>query len=325
MSLPVLGIDVAKERFAVALPLPGKVRQHSFANQPGGYAALSQWLSRHGVTQVHACLEATGRYGEELALYLHAAGHTVSIVNPKRIHDYAQSQLRRTKTDALDAALIADFCATQRPPAWTPPPPEVRELQALLHQLAALQQMHAQEQNRLAAGGPSVVVHATLQAHLDFLAGQIAQLQQHIADHIDRHPDLKQQHDLLTSIPGIGHLTSARLLSAHLHTYASSRAVAAYAGLSPAQHLSGKSVHRKSQISKVGNPRLRQQLYFPAIVAMRYNPIIKAFCDRLRQKGKCNMQIIAAAMRKLLCLAFGVLKSGKPFDPSFAHSSSAIT
>jgi len=320
MSLSILGIDIAKENFEAALWVSGKVRQRSFSNQPRGFAALSRWLTERGISQVHACLEATGRYGDELALYLHQAGHIVSVVNPKRIRSYAQSQLRRNKTDALDAALIADFCATQHPPAWTPPTPEVRELQALLHQLDALQQMRNQEQNRLAAGAPSPLVRATLQAHLDFIAQQITQLQQYIADHIDHHPDLKRDQALLVSIKGIGDLTAARWLSYHLRGYTSARAVAAYAGLSPSQRTSGKSVRRKSQISKVGNPQLRKYLYFPAMSAMRSNPPLRAFADRLRQHGKCEMEILIAVMRKLLCQAFGVLKSGLPFDPAFAQS-----
>lgn len=122
----VLGIDIAKAKFASALLTPdGKVRHKSCANTPAGFAELAAWLQRRDVAHVHACLEATGTYGEALATWLYDAGHVVSVVNPAIIHAYAQAQLARSKTDRMDAELIARFTATQQPPAWTPPAPEI--------------------------------------------------------------------------------------------------------------------------------------------------------------------------------------------------------
>src|SRR3712207_6108395 len=136
MILHPLGIDVSKLQFDVCLILhTGKLRHKVFPNTPSGYEQLSSWLTKQKVERVHACLEATGTYSEHLALYLHAAGHVVSVINPAMIKAHAQSSLSRTKTDKADAALIADFCATKHPPAWQPPPPEARELQALVRRL----------------------------------------------------------------------------------------------------------------------------------------------------------------------------------------------
>ena len=150
-----LGIDIAKAKFAVALlTADGTVRHKSCANTPAGFADLAAWLHRQHVKGVHACLEATGTYGEALATWLHDAGHTVSVVNPAIIHAYARTQLARSKTDRLDAELIARFIATQHPPAWAPPAPEIRQLQALVRRLDALQGMRTQELNRLEAGVP---------------------------------------------------------------------------------------------------------------------------------------------------------------------------
>ncbi len=153
----VLGIDIAKAKFASALLTPdGKVRHKSCANTPAGFAELAAWLQRRDVAHVHACLEATGTYGEALATWLYDAGHVVSVVNPAIIHAYAQAQLARSKTDRMDAELIARFTATQQPPAWTPPAPEIRQLQALVRRLDALQGMRTQEANRLAAASWSM-------------------------------------------------------------------------------------------------------------------------------------------------------------------------
>jgi transposase len=270
-------------------------------------------------------MEATNRYWQELATYLHAQGHTVSVVNPARIRDYARSKLLRNKTDRLDADLIADFCATQRPEAWQPLNEEVRELQALMRHWEDLQSLRSEIATRISNGSPSVSVRRLLTEHLAFLDQQIAELKKQIEDHIDQHPDLKQQRDLLTTIPGIGNLTAAKLLSENIQAFSSTRALAAYAGLSPQVRTSGTSIHPPGRISKVGNPHLRKALYFPAISAMRFNPTIQIFCARLEGRQKHNMTVIGAAMRKLLCLSLGVLKSGVPFDPNYRSMADLAT
>ena len=319
MVLAILGIDMAKDSYQVSLRHHDDKRaNHTFRNRAEDFGKLEDWLVKHRVPQVHACLEATGRYWEELALSLHQAGHVVSVVNPMRIHSYAQSRLARNKTDKLDAQLIADFCATQQPAPWTPPPPEVRELQALERHLETLQNMRVQEHNRLTSAVPSAQVRKMLQEHLAFIDQQITELKEQIRQHIDEHPDLRHQRDLLVTIPGIAETTAAKLLGENIQAFSKERALAAYAGLSPQQRESGTSVHRKARLCKVGNSNLRKALYFPAICAKTHNPLIKAFCARLEQREKHSMVVIGAAMRKLLCLALGVLKSGIPFDPNYA-------
>ncbi|HEX7586889.1 MAG TPA: transposase [Anaerolineae bacterium] len=317
MLSSILGIDVSKETYAVALLLESRVTQREFPNTPRGFEQLSAWLARRGVQQVHACLEATGRYGDALAEYLFQAGYTVSVVNPARIKAYMRSQLARNKTDPLDAVLIADFCRTQNPPPWSPPPSEIRELQELLHQYAAVQAARQAEANRLQAGLKAHAVQHLIQDHLDFMDRQLDEIKQLIQDLINRHPHLKSQRDLLTSIPGIADLTAAHLIVVELHRFADTRAVTAFGGLNPMVRTSGKSVRGKPRLSKIGQGSLRKALYFPALTAKRCNPIIKAFCERLAERGLCPMAIIGAAMRKLLCLAYGVLKSGRPFDPDY--------
>jgi transposase len=317
MKLPVLGIDIAKQSYQVSLRVGKKIERQEFANQPEHFQELSAWLKQHKVKRCHVCMEATNRYWEELAKYLYSQGYIVSVVNPSRIRDYARSKLLRNKTDKLDADLIADFCSTQTPDAWQPLRPEIQELQALMRHWEDLKALRSEIQARLSNGNPSPSVHQMLREHLTFLDHQIAELKKQIEDHIDQHPGLKQQRDLLVSIPGIGDLTAAKLLGENIQAFASTRALAAYAGLNPQQRLSGTSIHYRPRLSKIGNPHLRKALYFPAINAKRFNPIIRHFCARLQQRDKHNMTIIGAAMRKLLSLCLGVLKSGVPFDPNY--------
>jgi transposase len=263
-------------------------------------------------------MEATGTYANALAEYLHTAGHRVSVVNPAVIQAYGRSRLTRNKTDALDADLIARYCLKEQPPAWEPDPPEVRELQALVRRLEALRTTHTQELNRLQAGVTSPMVLTSLRESLTFLEQQMHTLEALIGDHIDQHPALKRQDELLRSIPGIGPAVSAHLLAIRLERFDDARAAAAYAGLNPALRQSGV-FKGQSRLSKLGDAAIRAKLYLPALTAIRFNPLIAAQAQRLAERGKCSMVIISAAMHKLIRLAYGVLKSGRPFDPNYAH------
>jgi transposase len=321
--LPVLGLDIAKAKYDVALQCPdGKVRHKSLRNTPDGHADLLAWVARHQAGPVHACLEASGPYGEGVALALAAAGHTVSLVNPGAIAAYARSELRRAKTDRADADVILRYGVAQRPPAWVIPPPEVRTLQALVRRVAAVDLMRIQEANRLEAYAAHDAVRESLEGMLAQLTEELERLRRLIREHIDQHPGLRSQRDLLTSIPGIGETTAAALLAELFGPMPcqSVKQTVAAAGLAPRVHESGSSVHRRGALSPIGTRRLRKALYLPAMAAIRFNPIIAAMATRLAARGKCKMVIITAAMRRLVHLAFGVLKNQRPFDPSIALS-----
>jgi transposase len=316
-----LGIDISKASFHVTLRSPaGKAKQKRCNNTPAGHQELLVWLGKQGVTQLHACLEATGRYGEALADFLHEQGYTVSVVNPLMIARYAQSKLARTKTDKADASLIAEYCQKEQPAPWTPLPQEVRELQALVRRLESLQEMRQMEQNRLLSGAHPAGVQASLEAHLAYLDTAIQATEQQIRDHLDGHPRLKEARDLLLSIPGIGEKTVACLLGelGLMTQFRKVRQVAAFVGVTPRIHESGSSVKQRESFCKLGSDRLRKALYFPAISALRHNPLVRALGERLRAAGKGAMVVIGAAMRKLLHLAYGILKTGKPFDPEWS-------
>jgi transposase len=315
----VLGIDVSKLHLAVAVLSNGKFRTKTVTNNQAGFETLWSWLARFDSLPEHVCLEATGPYGEDVATFLHEQGLIVSIVNPTRIKAFAQSEGLRTKTDKVDARLIASFCQSkaEKLQRWEPPSAEHRELRDLTRRLEALKNMRVQEENRL-EGKLSELVVANLTEHIQYLDRQIRQLEKSIKDHIDRHPGLRQKCDLLTTIPGIAETTSANLLSELcFDQFSTARQAAAYAGLTPSERESGTSVKGRPKLSKIGNRRLRRALYMPAITAIRYNPTLAEFATRLERKGKKGKVIISAVMRKMIHIAFGVLRSGQPFDPKY--------
>jgi transposase len=323
MHLPCLGIDIAKVKFNVCLlQVSGKLKHKVFPNSVTGFAQLHEWLEKQEVKQVHACLEATGTYGEALSLYLHQHNHIVSLMNPAAIKAFAGSRLSRTKNDRVDAELIARFCLAHQPPPWTPPAAEVRELQALVRRLESLVEMRVAEENRLSAGVMVPAVRSSVEEMIAHIKEQIVRTEKLIRKHIDKHPGLKQQSELLNSIPGIADTTAAVLLAEvpDIKRYRSARQVAAFAGLVPRERQSGSSVKGRVRLSKIGNARLRKALYFPAITALRCNPFFQQWAEGLRLRGKSKMSVIGAVMRKLIHIAYGVLKSGRPFDPELAKS-----
>lgn len=317
----VLGIDIAKAKFDVTLVRSdGARRRKACPNSPKGITELLSWLTRQGVARVHAALEATGTYGEAVATALHEAGHQVSLLNPVIIHHYAKSQLARAKTDRADADLLAEYVQKEQPAAWTPLPREVRELQALVRRLDALLGMQTDERNRAAAGALTRPVQASIDAVLAHLDEQIRSVRAQIRRHMDQHPGLRSQRELLTSIPGIGDTTAALLIAElFTRTFESARQAAAFAGVVPRAHDSG-TLQGRRVMCKIGPGRLRKGLYFPAIAAIRCNPSLQPLAQRLRAAGKPKMLIIAAAMRKLIHVAFGVLKSGRAYDGTLANA-----
>jgi transposase len=242
----------------------------------------------------------------------------VSLVNPSRIKGFAISEMTRTKTDSVDARVIARFCQALKPAPWHPAAPEVEQLQALIRRLEALNQMIQQENNRQEVA-PTEAVHSSIEEHIQFLETAIVKTKELIRDHMNQHPGLKSQRDLLTSIPGIGEQTAASILAeiGSISGFETARQLAAYSGLTPKERISGTSVRGRTRLSRVGNSRLRKALFMPALTATRCNPIVRDLWQRLISRGKVKMVIVGAAMRKLLHLVFGVLKSGKPFDSHY--------
>jgi len=317
MSVSVLGIDIAKQKFDVALLVDKKTKHKTCKNSVEGFETLTIWLEKQGIQKVHACLEATGNYGEDLAIYLHEAGQMVSIVNPAKIKGFGQSELIRTKTDKIDAALIARFCLAMKPGPWSPPSPEIRSLRALVRRVDSLIDMRSQEKNRISTAHESVI--PLIKEHIGYLDKEIEKIRNQIADLIDQDPNLKNKKDLLVSIPGIGTATIPHILAEldDLKKFNHVRELVAFIGLAPREKLSGSSIKGKPRLCKIGHARLRKALYMPALVSIQCNPVMIAFYNRLKEKGKNGKVIVCAIMRKLVHIIFGILKSGKKYDPNY--------
>lgn len=310
--MTAVGIDIASKKFDVAVwSGDKKYKTKVFSNSPKGFNELLEWLKPWGTC--HICLEATGVYSEPLATFLCDAGYLVSVENPARIHAFAVSELSRNKTDKGDAKMIARYCQLHAPAAWQPVPLSERRLRALVNRLRNLQEMEQMEQNR--AGTAEAVVQPSINEMLRALQVQIEETRRAINDHIDNDPDLRKNRKLLESIPGVAGVLSSTLLAwmGDMSRFSSSKAAVAWVGLNPMQQESGMWKGR-SRLSKKGNGVLRKALYMPAIAAMKWNPAVRALTERLKAAHKTGKVAVCAAMKKLLQLAYGVLKSGRPFS-----------
>lgn len=313
MSNIILGIDISKLTFDVALLNDNKVKTKKFNNTTKGFAELKEWLKNKGIDTAHACMEATGGYEAKLAEYLYDNNFKVSVINPARIKGFSMSKLSRVKTDKADCELIAYFCQAMQPDLWQPTPLHIQELQQLVRRLDSLIANKNQENNRL--DGASNVVAVNISTHIEFLDKQIKEVEEIISNHIKGHKDLNDKSKLLDSIPGVGEKTIGVILAfLSVEKFDSAKQVAAFVGLNPKPRQSGSSVLGVGRISKTGDADLRKAFYMPAVVSIRFNPIIKDFAERLSGTGKSKMVIVIAAMRKLLHIIYGVLKNEAPFN-----------
>jgi transposase len=326
-AIHILGIDVAKRKFDVNLRTitdKDPRQESSFANSPKGFKALSQWFRTHQVQQLHACLESTSRYGDALALFLHQQGHQVSLVNPLRTHHYASSRMVRTQNDTIDARLIADFCVSELDELafWEPLSAAQRQLQELTRARDTLVNDKNRAANQLETASHPEVRHC-FQRQIRHLERAIAGLALSIKTLVAKEPQLQGPVQLAESVPGVGLVTAATIVAElpSLKKMRQARSAIAFAGLDPINKTSGDTVATKPRISRLGSRRLRKALYMPALVALRYNPLVRALGERLKAKGKTGKCVVVAAMRKLLRLIFGVIKTGRPFDPNWKGNS----
>lgn len=313
----ILGIDVGKAHLELFLLQGDKTARKKIENTVAGFEQLDAWLRNRKANVVHVCLEATGGYGEAVAEHLYDGGHTVSVINPMQIKAFGRSALVRTKSDAIDAELIARFCQAHQPPAWSPPPREIRNLRAFIRRREALTEMISAEKNRLESAGSSTV-RTDIRDHVAFLDEQLRKLESEIGKHIDSHPGLREIIDKLDEIPGFGEITAIKLV-AETNGFSvcdTARQLVAYAGLNPRHYQSG-AVHRHMGISKIGNAAVRKALYYAALTAKNRSQYFRTFVRRLEAAGKKPKVIITAIMRKLLVLALAVAK-GARFNPTLA-------
>jgi transposase len=311
-AAPVVGIDVSARWFDVARG--AEVRR--FPNTGQGITACLGWLGPAG-PDVRVGLEATGTYSLPLATALHAAGHTVFVCNPLSVARYRQATLARTKTDKLDARCIARFCAAHALHPWAPTSAAHQRLHVLVATRQTLLAQAHQLRNRQHAAGYTACPELLreLQAPvLAVLAAQLARLDRELAALAAADSPIGAQLRRLTAVPGLGLVTAATLVaSLPVERLPTAKHAAAYVGLCPREKSSGVSVRGRSTIGSFGPAHLRRALYLPAIVAMHANPTLRLFAERLRAKGKPAKVVIVAVMRKLLLLAWTLLRTGRAF------------
>jgi transposase len=312
-----VGIDIAAATVAVVIQPAdqpaGPVQTHP--NTAAGWQQLAGALADQGATPAttHLIMEATGAYWQGLASALVETGWTVSVVNPASARHYAQARLRRAKTDAVDAATLVAYGRDLQPPAWTPAPAAVQTLQVLIRQrddLVALQTETRNRQHALARlPGVPPAARTPLVAVGHVLAEQIQALEAAI----------RQAAGAATIADDIARLQTIVVAETQpLRAQGTPAQVVAYAGLDPAPHQSGTSVRGAGHISKTGHARLRQAVYMAAVSAVRFNPPVRAFYQRLVARGKPKKLALVAAARKLLALMVTLLRRGRDFDPTWA-------
>lgn len=320
-----LAVDVSLEKLDLALGGPTAKRcfERQVRNDASGFKRLLEWVKERSgweASQLTVVMEATGVYHEALATALHEAGCRVIIANPKRTRDYAKGLGILNKADKVDARALWQYVKEhgEKLHAWTPPPLEVRMLRSLYGRLAALEEDLQRELNRqqqAALSAQPVRVIESLQRSVEHLQKEQRRLKRSIEDHFDQHPGLKSQRDLLQSVPAIGPVSADHLLCLFLsRSFKSAREAAAFCGLTPKIHESG-TLRKPSHLTKAGDAQLRSKLYMPAVVATRRNPELQRIYDRLVGAGKCKLSAIGALMRRLVHIAFGIIKHQTPYNP----------
>src|SRR5664280_2941604 len=302
------GIDVSAKQLVVVVQREGRNQPaRSFANSRQGHKELKRYLAGAG-SRLRVCLESTGLYGLDVALFLHAdTRFEVMVANPRAVKNFAQALLERSKCDPLDARVLAEYAARMPFQAWQPPSPAALSVTALTRRLHALTESATREKNRLHALSATATTVKVLVADLKRSLQSMARGAHKIiaADAL-----LERRFRLLLSLPGVGETSALQLLGelALVPADAEVRPWVAYAGLDPCQCKSGSSLAKRPHISKVGNRHLRRALYMPALTAAHHDPAFGSYYRALQERGKCKMVALVAVMRKLLHAVFGMFK-----------------
>lgn len=316
-----VGIDVSARELTVVVQTEGQFEgARTFANTAAGHQQLRRHLHRDR-GPVRVCLEASGNYSLDLCLTLHAdAGIELSVINPRLGRRFAKSLNTRSKTDPVDARVLCLYAERMPLVPWQPPSRASLQLRALTRAVDALTRMLTQEKARQHAAEASValprLVASEMKRHQRYLEQRIGRLRREAVRIIGTDPELGRRFRLLQTTPGVAETSALHILGelAVLPATLDARQWVAHSGLDPRQHRSGSSVEWVPRLSKVGNRRLRRALYMPALVAVKHDPYLHGFYQRLCANGKAPLQAIAAAMRKLLHALYAMLSLDQPYD-----------
>jgi transposase len=315
-----LGIDVGKNDLFCHIIGPGEPVSERFDNTQPGIRKLLKWLQKRSESGTFAaCMESTGHYGDLIAEALYEfCPDAVFVVNPQRIKSFGMQKLRRNKSDTADAKLIAKFIQSEIAELkhWKPKSPVEQSIEALSRFAESLTQDIARMKTAIQSQSEKLIRTIMLR-QIKSTEKELSRVRAEINELIAKDEQMQVKKELLQSIPGIGEVAAHTLLGElpDLDQFADARQLAAWAGVTPQHHSSGTSGKTRTPITKIGSTRIRRGLYLPAMAARTYNPLLKEFAQRLASKGKTPKQIVIAVMRKLLHQIYGILKSGKPFNP----------
>jgi transposase len=316
-----VGIDVSAKTLAVLIEQDDERGQVlDFTNDRGGHKKLIALVTKRG-RSARVVLEATGIYSLDLAFALHRAKRIeVMVANPRALSQFAGAFLRRSKTDALDAEVIVEFAKRMPFKEWAPPDAACLDLRAISRRIESMTKSATQEKNRLHAADSfdemSAVVRNDIEVNIRHLEKRIERLREQALALIAEYPELARNFKHITSIKGIADAAGIQILAeiAVLPKDMTVREWVAHAGLDPRQFQSGTSVNKPARISRRGNRHIRRGLFMPTIVAVQYEPNVKAFYEKLLARGKTKMQANVAVMRKLLHAIYGMTKHDRDFD-----------
>lgn len=311
-----VGIDVAKARLDVAVRPTGEA--WTVANDADGIDAVVARLRALAPTLV--VLEATGGLEVPLAAALAAAELPAAVVNPRQVRDFAKAVGQLAKSDALDAQVLARFAEAIRPPVRPVPDAEAQALSALLARRRQLLAMSVAEQQRLGTALPAV--RPRIERHIAWLREELADVDAELARTVRGSPVWRERDDLLRSVPGVGPVLATTLLADLPELGRLDRkAIAALVGVAPLACESG--ILRGRRVVWGGRARVRAALYMGTLVAIRYNPVIRAFYERLRAAGKPTKVALTACMHKLLTILSAILRQREPWQPDHAAAQPA--
>lgn len=310
-----IGIDVAKEKFDVCfLKEDGSSLQKIFNNTNSGFKEFTNWVKKY-CDHAWICMEATGHYSEILADFLVSHAFKVSVVNPVQIKYFAKVKLSRNKNDKVDAKIIAEYCKLMNPRLFEPRSSEQKYIRELIQLEDTLRTQRTQLKLQLGCA-QSPGIKKEFEKTIKMLDKRLKALAEAIRSTVEANQEWYALVKRLTSIKGFGTLSAYRLLAywPNISLFKNAKQLAAFIGVSPKQKESGKYAG-KTQLSKLGNPRLRNILFMPALNAKRFNEALQPFVNQLQKNGLAPKAIVGAVMRKLVHIIFGMLKNNSDFNP----------
>jgi transposase len=319
MILPKLGVDQSKNWFDVCLLCGNKPRKKKFSNDESGFRALREWLSKQGISKVHMCMEATGRYGNKLATFMHEGGHTVSVVNPRWVSDHRDAMGKRNKTDPGDAFVNADYARCHEPGVWLPKDSMHLELCDLFGEMLLVKKALVAFKNRGKCGLESTYVKEVNATVIAQLEEQLEALKTQANKVLSSDAQSVLNIQIFQSVPGIGEEIAFGLVAkVDFSQFLNGRQLAAFLGTSSKEWQSGLTKHRGKQ-SKEGSDQLRTLLRMGAMSATYTCPLYIEFAERLRKRGLQERQIINAVARKMLLIAHALIRKQQLFDACYVH------